>query len=102
MELTQGGFEHFEGSYPPEPRVDRPRIERAVREILVAIGEDPQREGLRDTPQRVAEAYEFLFDGLGEDPARRLGVGFQESNHDMVLVGHTVCLDVRTSSPSFH
>jgi GTP cyclohydrolase I len=86
MELTQGGFEDFEGSHPPETRVDRPRIERAVREILVAIGEDPQREGLRDTPQRVAEAYEFLFDGLGEDPARHLGVGFQEGHHDMVLV----------------
>jgi GTP cyclohydrolase I len=86
MELTQGGFEDFEGSYPLEPRVDRPRIEHAVREILVAIGEDPQREGLRDTPRRVAEAYEFLFDGLGEDPTRHLGVGFKEGHHDMVLV----------------
>ena len=86
MELKRGGFEGLEGSYPSEHRVDRPRIERAVREILAAIGEDPEREGLRDTPQRVAEAYEFLFSGLGEDPTRHLDVGFQEEHHEMVLV----------------
>ncbi len=86
MELTQGGFEEMEGSYPSDHRVDRPRIERAVREILVAIGEDPEREGLRRTPQRIAEAYEFLFAGLHEDPARQLNVGFQEDHHEMVLI----------------
>ena len=64
MELTRSGSEAPEGSYPPEHRVDRPRIERAVREILLAIGEDPEREGLRDTPRRIAKAYEFLFAGL--------------------------------------
>ena len=83
MELTRSGSE---GSYPPEHGVDRPRIERAVREILLAIGEDPEREGLRDTPRRIAKAYEFLFAGLGEDPARHLDVGFREDHHEMVLV----------------
>jgi GTP cyclohydrolase IA len=77
MELTQGG---------PEYRVDTARIERAVGEILLAIGDDPEREGLRDTPRRVAEAYEFLFAGLGDDPARHLDVGFQEEHREMVLV----------------
>jgi GTP cyclohydrolase I len=86
MELTQGGSEY---------RVDTARIERAVSEILVAIGEDPEREGLRDTPRRIAKAYEFLFAGLGEDPARHLDVGFQEEHREMVLVRdiplHSLC-----------
>jgi GTP cyclohydrolase I len=61
--------------------MDKLRIERAVKEILLAIGrEDPDREGLRGTPRRVAEAYEMLFAGLEEDPVRHLEVGFQE-NH---------------------
>ena len=86
MELTQGGFEEVEEAFPPDHQVDGPRIERAVREILAAIGEDPEREGLRGTPRRVAEAYEFLFAGLGEDPTRHLGVGFQEGHREMVLI----------------
>ncbi len=86
MELTKGGFEEPEGSYTSAHRVDIPRIERAVREMLVAIGENPEREGLRETPRRVAEAYEFLFTGLGEDPTRYLDVGFQEDHREMVLV----------------
>jgi GTP cyclohydrolase I len=79
-------LEDAEEQYPPEHRVDFSRIERAVREILVAIGEDPDREGLRGTPGRVARAYDFLFAGLGADPARQLDVGFQEDHHEMVLV----------------
>jgi GTP cyclohydrolase I len=82
-------FVHLEG------RVDKPRIESAVREILLAIGEDPEREGLRGTPRRVAEAYEFLFAGLGENPARHLRVSFQEEHREMVLVRdiplHSLC-----------
>jgi GTP cyclohydrolase I len=78
-----------------EHRVDKPRIERAVREILLAIGEDPAREGLRDTPRRVAEAYAFLFAGLGENPAEHLRVSFQEEHREMVLVRdiplHSLC-----------
>src|SRR5919106_447148 len=77
MELTHGSSEH---------RVDRPRIESAVREILVAIGEDPEREGLRGTPHRIADAYAFLFAGLADDPARHLEVGFQEEHREMVLI----------------
>jgi GTP cyclohydrolase I len=86
MELTHGGSENSRGSYPSEHRVDRPRIERAVREILVAIGEDPEREGLVNTPRRIAEAHEFLCVGLGEDPTRHLEVGFQADHREMVLV----------------
>jgi GTP cyclohydrolase I len=95
MELTQGWADDLEGSSPSEHRVDKPRIERAVTEILLAIGEDPEREGLRGTPRRVAEAYQFLFAGLADDPARHLGVGFQEEHREMVLVRdiplHSLC-----------
>jgi GTP cyclohydrolase IA len=66
--------------------VDRPRIERAVREILIAIGDDPQREGVLGTPERVADAYAYLFAGLGEDPIRHLEIGFAEDYRDTVLV----------------
>jgi len=79
-------LEEVEERYPPEHRVDLPRIERAVREVLAAVGEDPNREGLKGTPGRVARAYEFLFAGLGVDPTRQLSVGFQENHHEMVLI----------------
>jgi len=55
----------------PSP-VDQPRIERAVREILAAVGEDPDREGLLETPARVARMYAEMFSGLHEDPRREL------------------------------
>src|SRR5690606_18296057 len=61
--------------------VDLPRIEAAVREILIAIGEDPDREGLRRTPARVARAYAELFAGLRVDPERVLTTTF-EANHE--------------------
>ena len=67
--------------------VDRPRVEKAVAEILAAIGENPQREGLKETPRRVADAYAALFGGLAEDPAEHLSVGFSEEEyHELVLV----------------
>ena len=69
-----------------EREVDRARITRAVREILLALGEDPEREGLIETPERVAEAYACLFSGLFEDPSRYLEGGFAEGVHDLVLV----------------
>jgi GTP cyclohydrolase I len=78
--------EDAEEQYLVERRVDLARIERAVREILIATGEDPDREGLRGTPGRMARAYAFLFAGLGADPARQLDVGFQEDHHEMVLI----------------
>jgi GTP cyclohydrolase IA len=66
--------------------VDRARIAQAVREILIAIGESPEREGLVETPERVAEAYDHLFAGLSEDPARHLTGGFSEGARDLILV----------------
>jgi GTP cyclohydrolase I len=67
-------------------RVDHARIERAVREILLAIGEDPDREGLRETPARVARMYAELFGGLHEDPRRHLRKFFTEKCDEVVLV----------------
>jgi GTP cyclohydrolase I len=66
--------------------IDKPRIERAVCEILLAIGEDPKREGLVETPKRVAEAYAHLFSGLHEDPTRQLEVSFAEGTRDAVVM----------------
>jgi GTP cyclohydrolase IA len=66
--------------------VDLERIERAVREILEAIGEDPQREGLRDTPSRVARAYAELFEGLRIDPKATLRIGFEVGHDEMVIL----------------
>jgi GTP cyclohydrolase IA len=66
--------------------VDTARIERAVREILAAVGEDPQREGLRETPGRVARMYAELFSGLHADPRIHLRKFFTEKYDEMVLV----------------
>jgi GTP cyclohydrolase IA len=66
--------------------VDLPRIERAVREILAAVGEDPDREGLRETPARVARMYRELFSGLHTDPRVHLQKFFTEKYDEMVLV----------------
>jgi GTP cyclohydrolase IA len=65
---------------------DLPRIERAVREILFAIGEDPDRDGLRDTPARVARAYAEQFAGLGMHPADVLTTLFDADHDEMVIV----------------
>jgi GTP cyclohydrolase I len=67
-------------------RVDLARIERAVREILLAVGEDPGRDGLRDTPSRVARMYAEVFEGLRGDPADVLSAVFQEDHQEMVIV----------------
>jgi len=66
--------------------VDQPRIASAVREILIAIGEDPDRDGLLGTPERVARAYAEMFAGLEQDPAEHLGVTFDIEHEEMVLV----------------
>jgi GTP cyclohydrolase I len=66
--------------------VDRERIERAVREILIAIGEDPDRDGLVRTPARVAEMYAEVCAGLSQDPASHLVVTFEAEHDEMVLV----------------
>ena len=69
-----------------ERSIDGPRIERAVREVLLAIGEDLGREGLIGTPERVAEAYSHLFSGLDKDPASYLEISFAADSHDVVLL----------------
>lgn len=66
--------------------VDAPRIERAVREILVAIGEDPDREGLRETPKRVARAYREIFSGIADDAGRHLRRTFEHESDQVVIV----------------
>lgn len=75
--------------------VDQGRIERAVREILLAVGEDPDREGLRETPARVARMYAELFGGLHVDPRQHLKKFFSQPYDEIVLVRdisfHSVC-----------
>ncbi len=66
--------------------VDLLRVERAVREILAAIGEDPDRDGLRDTPARVARMYAETCAGLHEDPSRHLKVTFDAEHDELILV----------------
>jgi len=66
--------------------VDHERVERAVREILAAVGEDPDRDGLLRTPARVADMYAEIFSGLSDDPAKHLVVTFEADHDEMVLV----------------
>ncbi len=66
--------------------IDLPRAAAAVRELLIALGEDPDRDGLRDTPQRVARAYQEVFAGLRSDPADVLTTTFELEHDEMVLV----------------
>jgi len=66
--------------------MDHARIEQAVRDILSAVGEDPNREGLRDTPGRVARMYEELFSGLTLDPGRHLDTSFTECYDELVVL----------------
>src|SRR5215212_2654356 len=70
----------------PAANVDLPRIEKAVREILLAVGENPDREGLLKTPNRVARAYAELMSGLQDDPRRHLKTVFTERYDEIVLL----------------
>jgi GTP cyclohydrolase I len=74
------------GTALPTSPVDQPRIALAVREILEAIGEDPERSSLLETPERVARMYAELFAGLHSDPARHLQKCFEEQFDELVLV----------------
>lgn len=79
-----------------ERSIARKRIEQAVRDVLEAIGEDPDREGLRRTPERIARMYlDEIFTGLRDDPASHLSVGFEAEHDEMVMVRdiavHSVC-----------
>ncbi|MGY1600815.1 GTP cyclohydrolase I FolE [Geodermatophilus sp. SYSU D00815] len=73
---------------PPPPRsgVDHERAAAAVRELLLAVGEDPDRPGLKDTPARVARAYAETFAGLWQDPGEVLATTFDEDHDELVLV----------------
>ena len=74
---------------------DLPRIERAVREILIAIGEDPARDGIRDTPRRVAKAYAEIFGGLRQSANEHLGRVFEQKSDELITVTgigfHSMC-----------
>ncbi len=88
LQTTVGSLDGEDDLRIPEPQlgVDQARIQRAVREILLAVGEDPDREGLVDTPARVARMYAELFGGLHEDPRRHLKKFFSETCDEVVLV----------------
>lgn len=66
--------------------IDQEKIEKAVQMLIEAIGDNPVREGLVGTPQRVAEMYAELFSGLGKDPKEELKVEFEEGHHEMVIL----------------
>jgi len=70
----------------PAPGVDQERAAAAVRELLIAVGEDPDRPGLKETPGRVARAYAETFAGLWQDPAEILSTTFDEDHDELVLV----------------
>jgi GTP cyclohydrolase IA len=75
--------------------INEKKIQAAVRNLIEAIGENPEREGLKETPRRVAEMYSELFAGIGQDPKDELKVGFEESHREMVIVRdipfHSMC-----------
>ena len=66
--------------------MDKSKIKEAVISIIGAVGEDSKREGLKDTPRRIADMYADIFSGLGEDPKEELVVGFDEGHHEMVIM----------------
>lgn len=76
----------FNDDNPPETSVDHAKIEAAVREILAAIGEDPDRDGLLDTPARVARMYAEITSGLHEDPEEHLYKVFDVDHDEMIMV----------------
>jgi GTP cyclohydrolase I len=79
----------------PEHEIDTAAIAQAVRQILVAVGEDPDRQGLKDTPDRVGRMYAELFSGMHQDAGRHLKVHFDEQYDEMVVLRdipfHSVC-----------
>jgi len=94
-ELSEGDPAAATSAGLPDAKVDVPRIERAVREILLAVGEDPDREGLQRTPNRVARAYGELMAGLRTDPRVHLKTVFTERYDEVVLLRdiefHSLC-----------
>jgi len=92
---NNGQHDEVHSANLPDAKVDISRIERAVREILIAVGEDPDREGLLKTPNRVARAYGELLAGLQDDPRRHLTTVFHEQYDEVVLLRdiefHSLC-----------
>jgi GTP cyclohydrolase I len=84
--LTEVDERESAASCKTEDAVDLARIEHAVREIILAVGDDPDRDGLADTPRRVAKAYRELFSGLHENPARHLGRVFEQDCDEMIVL----------------
>lgn len=82
-------MEHEDIRIPPESskNMDLPRIEAAVREILIAVGEDPDREGLVETPERVARMYAEIFSGLHRDINEDIKLFHEQGNDEMILIG---------------
>jgi len=66
--------------------VDQKRIEKAVKEILIAIGDDPKRPGIQETPRRVAKMYTDLFSGLEKDPGKEIKIFHNEDHEEMIMV----------------
>lgn len=66
--------------------IDQKKIQNAVKDILSAIGEDPEREGLADTPARVARMYAEIFSGVGRDPSKEINIFHNEDNEEMIMV----------------
>jgi GTP cyclohydrolase IA len=83
--ISEAGVDHH-GMTPTSAVFDQERAEAAVRELLIAVGEDPDRHGLIDTPARVARAYKELFAGLYVNPDDALNTTFDEQHDELVLV----------------
>ena len=79
-------IQQINGQFDAAAAIDLPRIERAIREVIEAVGEDPRREGLRETPARVARMFAELFEGLHTDPRDYLRVGFEAGHDEMVIL----------------
>lgn len=71
---------------PGQRGIDLDRLQRSIATVLEALGEDPSREGLRDTPRRIAQMYEEIFGGLAVDPREYLRVGFEVAHDEMVIL----------------
>jgi GTP cyclohydrolase IA len=84
--MSEVPAEPADRTLPQRRGIDQARAEAAVRELLLAVGEDPDRPGLRETPARVARAYAETFAGLWQDPAEVLSTTFDEDHDELVLV----------------
>lgn len=85
-EVTRAGDEGDAPGAPVRAPIDHARVEAAVRELLLAVGEDPDRDGLLETPARVARSYAEIFSGLSQEPHEVLGTTFDVEHDEMILV----------------